>query len=68
MFRLYFDHSTGYFTIQILRMGLIWRTVCHKTTQGVEPLRFTTYEDARSWVKSIGLDELYDELMKGAPL
>jgi len=65
MFRIHFDHSTGEFVVQVLRYGCIWLTVC-KSISGADgcihaPRQFPTYAEAREWVASIGLPDLYDE-------
>ena len=57
MFRIHFDTSTSTFVVQVLRYGTVWRTAQSHNAQQ----KFKTYTEARAWVESIGLHDLYDE-------
>ena len=60
MFRIKFNHKTARFEAQVLQFDMFWRTV-----KGND---FATYDDARLWVRAVGLDQWADEqLFKGRP-
>lgn len=63
MYRIHFDHRIGRFTIQVLVYGLFWRDVARAGDD--EPISeratFSKLAEARNYVKSIGLDELYQD-------
>lgn len=67
MFRISFDPAIGRFVIQVLRFGLFWVNVQKSETSTSEPIlnvsacNFHTYDDARKYVTSIGLDQLYKD-------
>lgn len=65
MYRIHFDPRCSSFVVQMLFLSLFWRT-CHVITMlddgtSSDPVQFGTYDEARAWVKSIGLDKAYPE-------
>ena len=59
MFRIIFDPKVNRFIVQVLQWAILWRT-CINQIDG-EPMKFETYVEARHWVNSIGLNNLYVE-------
>lgn len=61
MFRIHFDPKLGRFIIQVHRFGLLWRSVMalNDDSSGTNQMMFKTFDEASSYVKSIGLDKLY---------
>ena len=53
MFRIIFDPKVNRFIVQVLQWAILWRT-CNEVA-------FETYVEARHWVNSIGLNNLYVE-------
>ena len=51
MFRIHFDETQNHFVVQVLRYGILWRTV--------KGLDFDTLRKAREYVSQVGLDQLY---------
>lgn len=73
MFRIFFDPETGRFKLQVIKLHMFWVNVKVDSfsTGGIEStpipvkqkthLSFPTYEAATNYVKSIGLDLLYED-------
>lgn len=68
MFRISFDPAIGRFVIQVLRFGLFWvriKNIFIDVYAGPHDksatCSFETYEAARKYVTSIGLDQLYQD-------
>ena len=63
MYRIHFDHRIGRFVIQVLIYKLFWCDVARSSD--IDPLSkratFLTLTEAREYVKSIGLDQLYHD-------
>jgi hypothetical protein len=63
MYRIHFDHNIGRFVIQVLVYGFFWRDVAKSRDD--EPISeratFSRLEEAKNYVKLIGLDKLYDD-------
>lgn len=56
-FRIHFDETNNYFVVQVLRMGVVWRTV--------KNLAFDTMDGAMEHVTRIGLNKLYKDKSAG---
>lgn len=63
MYRIHFEPQGGYFCIQILFFGFIWKDVKGPSIDDkkIEILKFLNLESARAKVKEIGLDVLYED-------
>jgi len=62
MFRIYFNYTTGKFVVQFLVWGLFWRSVRQGDNYIGNTIRsWDTYEGARGWVKTVGLDQAFCE-------
>ena len=61
MFRIHFDPKTGCFVIQVRSYVFFWTnvTALNGENDGLASMVFKTFDDASSYVKSIGLDKLY---------
>lgn len=59
MWRISFNPKVSRFVVQLLKFGCVW--VSCESTLSEEVLYFETHKEARSWVRSIGLDRLYPE-------
>lgn len=67
MYRIQFDTRVSKWVVQVLYMGLIWRT-CHREISRLDApvvvpsaIVFDNIASARSWVKQVGLDQAYHE-------
>mgnify|MGYP001767027133 CR=1 FL=1 len=63
MYRIHFEPHGGYFCIQILFLNFIWVDVKRPSSNNnkIEILKFPDLESARTEVKEIGLDVLYED-------
>lgn len=68
MYRIHFDFSKGCFVVQVLWLGLFWRTVkaakpslTDCLSSAYSPLLFESCEEARAHVANIGLSSLYND-------
>ena len=55
MYRIVFDTTHRKFVVQLMILGMFWRTCCDNN----KPRYFPTYGDAVKWTRDIGLDQAY---------
>lgn len=58
MWRVHFDERKGVFVLQVLRLGIFWRTVM-KAEDKPSQLTFGKYDEAVNHSEQIGLNKLY---------
>ena len=62
MYRIVFDPRCGRFLVQISAwFGLFWKNVMCLDASGDDliPMAFKTFDEAKEYIASIGLDQLY---------
>lgn len=58
MFRIIFDTSVSKFIVQLQCLMVMWNT-CR---DGKKDIQFDDYDQAKAWVRNVGLDKAYAEM------
>lgn len=57
MYQIIFSPKTAAWQVQILTYGLFWVSI--RTHNKAEPVTFDNFDQARAYVDSVGLDQVY---------